>query len=202
MDLNGVGNQVKNSLSGVTSSISSTFSSVGGSDPFYMYVTIGAIILLLIVLISIGIMMTTLKSLDKFPPLQNTCPDYWDISSNPAYCVYPYKANSVNQGINDIKANATATVGPVNSGDKVINGNIGYVSRWATHLGLKSVDGNVWTTGVTPSNASNHFIYLKLNDNDSGWGNLAPGKTTRCAQKSWAIQNGIVWDGVTNYNAC
>ena len=202
MDLNSVGDKVKNTLSGVGSTISSTVSSVGGSDPFYIYVTIAAIVLLLVALISIGVMMTTLKSMDKFPPLQNTCPDYWDISSNPAYCTFPYKQNSVNQGIPEIKTNVTTGVSPLNASDQVIDGSSQYVLPWAKQLGLTSLDGSAWTTSVSPSTVSNSFIYLKLNTTDASWNSLYPGKTTRCAQKTWAIQNGIVWDGVTNYNAC
>lgn len=28
------------------------------------------------------------------------------------------------------------------------------------------------------------------------------GETTLCAQKNWAVNNDIVWDGVSNYNMC
>ena len=28
------------------------------------------------------------------------------------------------------------------------------------------------------------------------------GKSTLCAQKDWATQNNIIWDGVSNYNGC
>ena len=28
------------------------------------------------------------------------------------------------------------------------------------------------------------------------------GETTLCAQKNWAVNNNIVWDGISNYNMC
>ena len=28
------------------------------------------------------------------------------------------------------------------------------------------------------------------------------GETTLCAQKSWAVSNNIIWDGISNYNMC
>jgi hypothetical protein len=40
----------------------------------------------------------------------------------------------------------------------------------------------------------------KINFNDAGW--KTTGKTNTCAQKDWANINGILWDGVNNYNSC
>jgi hypothetical protein len=34
----------------------------------------------------------------------------------------------------------------------------------------------------------------------SAWG--SSGQTAVCAKKKWALQNGVAWDGVANYNAC
>lgn len=38
--------------------------------------------------------------------------------------------------------------------------------------------------------------------NDASWGKVYPGYTLKCAQRKWAIDNQISWDGVTNYNGC
>ena len=37
--------------------------------------------------------------------------------------------------------------------------------------------------------------------NNSGWSTV-PGLTQRCALRNWAIDNGVTWDGVTNFNQC
>jgi hypothetical protein len=42
---------------------------------------------------------------------------------------------------------------------------------------------------------------LKLNDSNT-IGALYPAISDRCSKKQWAQNNGVVWDGVTNYNAC
>ena len=65
-------------------------------DPFYMYVSIGALVLLILILVVVGVAMTQLRSLDPFPPTMNACPDYWDVSSNPAYCGVPVNPNMNN----------------------------------------------------------------------------------------------------------
>jgi len=42
---------------------------------------------------------------------------------------------------------------------------------------------------------TNKVSYL-INFNDAGW------KGTPCNQKTWATNNSIVWDGISNYNSC
>jgi hypothetical protein len=39
-----------------------------------------------------------------------------------------------------------------------------------------------------------------INFDHTSWASTGLSKT--CAQKNWANQNGIVWDGVSNYNGC
>lgn len=39
-----------------------------------------------------------------------------------------------------------------------------------------------------------------INFSDAGWG--SSGKSAICAQRSWCNANGILWDGVSNYNNC
>jgi hypothetical protein len=52
-------------------------------------------------------------------------------------------------------------------------------------------------TSTTPGlNTNNNYINFANSDWTKG------GMTTICGQKSWAIQNNIVWDGVSNYNKC
>jgi hypothetical protein len=58
-------------------------------DPFFKYVAIGALVLLILILTVIGVVMNQVQSKMPFPPTQHTCPDYWDVSSNPQYCGLP-----------------------------------------------------------------------------------------------------------------
>jgi hypothetical protein len=39
-----------------------------------------------------------------------------------------------------------------------------------------------------------------INFSDSMWG--SGGLSSQCAQKLWATQYGITWDGISNYNKC
>jgi len=50
------------------------------------------------------------------------------------------------------------------------------------------------TPGYT-SDVSNNYTTNYLNFNAAGWKGV-------CSMKTWANNNGIVWDGVANYNSC
>jgi hypothetical protein len=62
-------------------------------DKYYVIVLSIAIILLILLLTYIGILMTNSVANDKanlFPPIANTCPDYWSISvTDSSACVIP-----------------------------------------------------------------------------------------------------------------
>jgi hypothetical protein len=67
-------------------------------DYFYIIVLSVAIVLLIIILTYIGIAMTYYKSNSAkiYPPVANTCPDYWNISSDGSGCIIPYDSTSKN----------------------------------------------------------------------------------------------------------
>jgi hypothetical protein len=161
-------------------------------DPFFMYVSIGALVFLILILIVVGVSMTQLQSLDVYPPTQNACPDYWDVSSNPAYCGVPVNSNSKNMGIIKIDTTSTKQV------DKNNKQNIGMCEN-SKNFGCKTSSGTFLELESAQSNAN--FQYVKLNNNNS-WSTLYPGISERCAQKSWANTMNITWDGVTNFNGC
>jgi hypothetical protein len=58
-------------------------------EPFYYYVSVAVLVVLIVVLTFLGISMTRMKSLDVYPPMQNACPDYWDISGTSGFCGFP-----------------------------------------------------------------------------------------------------------------
>lgn len=41
-----------------------------------------------------------------------------------------------------------------------------------------------------------------FNVNDPRWNGYKGTATQQCAWQSWATNNGVEWDGVTNYNGC
>lgn len=160
-------------------------------DPFFMYVSIGALVLLILILIVVGVTMSQLRSLDPFPPTMNACPDYWDVSSNPAYCGVPVNSTAKNYGHISVK-----------HGDKVVDTtkkqNIGMCTGNTSSFGCKSSGTYL---NVEPNPSKSNFQYVKLSDNPN-WSTLYPGKSERCAQRSWAQTMNITWDGVSNYNGC
>ena len=162
-------------------------------EPFFMYVSIGALVLLILILIFVGVSLTRLQSTDLFPPIQSACPDYWDISANPLYCGVPLGPNMRNQG--DIAINTTNV-----EIDKSKPQNIGMCEATTSSFGCVKPGT---TQYLLPDDVkkNNNFQYVKLNNN-TNWQKMYPGVSERCAKKSWANMMDIYWDGVSNYNGC
>lgn len=158
-------------------------------DPFFTYVTIAALVILIVILILFGISMSSLQSKMVFPPTRSACPDYWDVSSNPQYCGIPIDTNMRNWGI--IKKDEILK--KVKENDRQ---NIGLCT--VSGFGCKS-DGGTYLD-LQPATESN-FQYVKLNNN-TNWGTLYPGLSEVCAKKRWASAMNITWDGVSNYTGC
>ena len=107
-------------------------------DTFQKSVLIIALVVLIALLISVGILLNKHSKNTNWPPIQNTCPDYW-----------------TEDGSGNCKGETN---------------------------GL-----NIGTGAVTSTVDSN--------------GNNVTGET-RCQKRTWAINNGIMWSGVSNYNSC
>ena len=163
-------------------------------DPFYKYVAIGALVLLILILTVIGVAMSKMQSTAPFPPTQNACPDYWDVSSNPQYCGAPI-LGAKNLGSIELDSGKTKI-------DETKSINIGMCK--AGTFGCTSGNGNTHLMSHNGTNSiytDTKYHYVKLNNN-SNWGSMFPGKSERCAQKQWASTLNVTWDGVTNYNSC
>ena len=157
-------------------------------DPFFLYVSIAALVILILILTLVGVSLTQLQSMDSFPPTQNACPDYWDISSNPAYCGIPTDTNMLNKG-HLVVQNTTTGINKDNAQ------NIGMCK--GNGFGCNT-NGDLLNIAPTPIN---NFQYVKLNNN-ANWSTLYPGISERCAKKNWAQTLNISWDGVSNFNGC
>ena len=162
-------------------------------EPFYMYVSIGALVLLILILIFVGVSLTSLQSTDLFPPIQSACPDYWDISSNPLYCGAPLNTNMRNYG--EIAITTTTNV----EIDKTKTQNIGMCTATSSFGCVKPGDAQYLLPNGVQKNEN--FQYVQLNNNPN-WQKMYPGVSERCAKKSWANTMDIYWDGVSNYNGC
>jgi hypothetical protein len=67
-------------------------------DTFQITVLIVAAILLIAIFTTIGI-LTKYSTFDKaYPPIANTCPDYWSVDSDTGYCTIPTDSSKPNVG--------------------------------------------------------------------------------------------------------
>ena len=109
---------------------------------FHKITIIVAVIVLLIVLILVGILMAYgNNSNTKFPPLANSCPDYWlsDISGT---CLVPTSSASKNSGTSIITASNTRGYanGAINFSDALWgggkSGSICEKKKWCNLMGI------------------------------------------------------------------
>jgi len=165
-------------------------------EDFYFYSSVIALVVLLVILTMIGIIISKGNKSKTYPPVQNECPDYWEQGAKGTlidgktpgstvvtdYCKYPGsdKTNSGNKPFSSGLKDTTA--GPNSANWNPIVNSIG---------------------GVTVKNSSGvDEFYIQLQNNDAKWTTMYPKLSVRCAKRKWANDNGIVWDGVTNYNGC
>jgi hypothetical protein len=55
-------------------------------------------------------------------------------------------------------------------------------------------------SGYSKTDINKNAIAPQIDFTNAGW--TSGGNSATCAQKKWANTNGIMWDGVTNYNRC
>jgi len=65
---------------------------------FHLIVLSIAAIILILLLTFIGIIMGKQNSTAPFPPTSNTCPDFWQVSTDGKSCIIPPGKNSINSG--------------------------------------------------------------------------------------------------------
>jgi len=153
---------------------------------FYIIVTVIAIVFLILILTVIGILMRYQNKSTVFPPVANDCPDFWTIAEDGTKCKIPTfgqkNVGSLYNTNNSIK---------IKNAKKDSAGSY----EFPTYLPPLPV-----TNGSTDSNGNQVNAPNTINFKDDFWS--SQGKTAVCAQKQWADNWGITWDGVTNYNSC
>ena len=165
-------------------------------EDFYFYAMIVALIILILILTMVGITISYGNSLKRFPLNASSCPDYWTASGD--FCQFP-NSSGANRGNSEFIGGAPAGPYPAGQGELAILGNLGSV-------GYKGADGTgtllKGPTLTTSEIGTGGSLYVRMNGNDASWNAIYPGITPRCAKRKWALESGIVWDGVSNYNGC
>jgi len=141
---------------------------------FYKIVLGTAVIILILILIYVGLLMSYKKtSAGTFPAIPSICPDYWTFDGT--NCILPISQTKNNGG-------APQTI---RSSDRVnINATIPAPQFLST--------SSDYTTNSSDG--------TKFKPKADVWNNA--GVTDICNKRAWAINNQIVWDGITNYTGC
>jgi hypothetical protein len=142
-------------------------------EMFYIIVVSIAIIFLIVILTLIGIAMRYQNKSTVFPPMANDCPDFWTIAADGKSCSIPSNGK---RNVGNLYVPVTDTL------------NISYSSADKFPTYTPGTNGNVASAAST------------INFADDAWS--SQGQTAICAKKKWAVNWGISWDGVTNYNSC
>jgi hypothetical protein len=162
-------------------------------EDFYFYTVAIALIILIIMLTMIGITLSYGNETKVYPPVQYDCPDYW---------VQATSADSIafagNTRVGDSTVATDYCKFPTSNGTNKGSDDLNIVTYWSDIS--NSIGGNIISENV--GGATTNTYYIQMKGNDVKWGNLYPGMTVRCAKQKWALDRGIVWDGVTNYNGC
>lgn len=154
-------------------------------EDFYFYTIVIALIILIVMLTMIGIILSYGNETKVYPPIQNDCPDYW-VQATSADVI----AGNTRSGESTIASDYCKFPSVIGTNTGNTDGNLYIANNWPDIS--NSIGGNL-VAGT---------YYVQIKGNDYKWGNLYPGMTVRCAKQKWALDRGIVWDGVTNYNGC
>lgn len=142
-------------------------------DSFYWTVLVIAIIALIGALTYVGVLMTYYTNQDTtYPPVASSCPDFWAVSP----------------------ANQNVCVIP--SGDAAGIKNVGTIYTATTDA---TSDVTTYALQLTTDNTPGFDGSTGIDFSDAQWG---VGNGALCKKSSWANQNGLTWDGVSNYNSC
>lgn len=178
-------------------------------DYLYIVVLSLSLIMLIVFLIVFGAMLYTKQEVNPFPPVPNTCPDFWpEINGN---CLYlPEGVDAYEQ---DLKY-ATDV-----SGDKIysalLDNDNNLTSDNKEKLAFIKDTKMFSNTGKNNGSLDNFMTLLQSQSDDKidsshyvweldteNLGIRFNESATLCDKRKWANKYGIKWDGVSNYNHC
>ena len=180
-------------------------------EDFYFYTVVIALIILILILAMIGIILSYGNESKVFPPIQNEGPDYWTkATSNEFGTAKGIDVSGINLPTGSEPTNFfRVPLGQTNPGKLQTSTNTINPDYWTDACNNSSpktpakFDGYITGVKIGEGNTTSPFkYYIQMKGNDPEWGNLYPKMTIRCAKQKWALDRGIVWDGVTNYNGC
>jgi len=187
-------------------------------DRFYSIVLLVAVITLIIILTYIGMLMNYQQAnqTTAFPPRASTCPDYWELAEDHEQtCQIPQQEYSNEydcQAYVDRYPDIHDEIGGNDCTDTNVADNAkehwkfkgSPEGRIPGKLIKHPNVGNIYNdNNKIQLNSSNtpgyNFVDFSIDFNNKGW--MMKG-TEMCSKKKWANSNGIIWDGVSNYNDC
>ena len=163
-------------------------------EDFYFYSSVVALVILIVILTLLGITISYGNTTKRYPRNASQCPDYWTADGD--YCLYPLPDADANRGSSEynIFTDTAATDDDIDIlralGSVATNGATSYSGTSFNPDNLRTVK------------SGNGRLAVRLNNNDASWNSLFTGLTPRCGKRKWALESGIVWDGITNYNGC
>ena len=170
-------------------------------EDFYFYACIVALIILIVILTMVGITISMGNSTKRYPLNAASCPDYWTVSGD--YCIYP-STDGTNRGSSEFQVSGNPY--PTQAEISTVLGNLGSIAYTAydrnTNTGSGTITSGMDITDVASKIGINGALAIRMNNNDASWNAVYKGITPRCAKRKWAMESGIVWDGITNYNGC
>ena len=168
-------------------------------EVFYIAVLAIATGILILILTSVGVLIRKSNTDAPWTPTAGRCPDFWTEVSG-----QENKGKCYHEGVNKGLISTTATVSGSNlnaaanstfssdikNGDTILINND--INKQFTVYSINATKTQITVTSGTDLTAGS---VSKLY-------NFANTHPTTCNKRSWAITNGVQWDGVTNYNKC
>jgi hypothetical protein len=148
-------------------------------ETFHITVLSIAAILLILLLTFIGILMSHKGSSQVFPVERNDCPDFWEVYIDP-------ESNGSSKSARTGKCIIPSAKSKLNCGNiysgELLNRDI-------------AADSSI-TPGFNSVTQDDNSIVNFIDFNDKGWAGGI------CVKRTWARNQQIEWDGVSNYNSC
>lgn len=122
---------------------------------FYTLVLTIAIIVLILLLGYMGWLLSKQKTVDEFPKLRTSCPDFWRVEqgdNGKVFCIQPSSANAINKGTGDDVFKGASGVDATKNGFDTTD--IGWASAGNAVCGKQkwaNANGITWDT-VTNAN--------------------------------------------------
>ena len=168
-------------------------------DYLYIVVLSLSLIMLIVFLIVFGAMLYTKQEVNPFPPVPNTCPDFWpEINGS---CLYlPEGGDTYENFSNDPKVSEF-----INNLDPDKREKLAFINDTKIFSGAGRNNGSLTSSmelldsRVNDPIDSGHYVW-KI-DPDT-FGLRFNESATLCDKRKWANKYGIKWDGVSNYNHC